>query len=132
MLRIPRPRCLKSCPPPPPPDTGDLLLCRDAVYASCFFEPVPGDLAGCSDAFQPLFESDRGHPHMGRLLKGLLPEAGIASVEAATQKDPVTREWFERWRGDLHIFADFVRSGAISREIQLCRETHAGLINFRV
>ena len=80
---------------------GGIVSCREMIGASTFFAPDPGDLSGAMATFLKLLEANRGHPQMGKELKGAILEAGFTDIEASAS--------FESYStiDDIHFFHGF-------------------------
>ena len=80
---------------------GGIVSCREMIGDSTFFAPDPGDLSGAMATFLKLLEANRGHPQMGKELKGAILEAGFTDIEASAS--------FESYStiDDIHFFHGF-------------------------
>ena len=64
-----------------------LMASRELITASSFTEPASDALATAWETFTKLIAANRGHPQMGRELKGRCIEAGFTNVRASASFD---------------------------------------------
>lgn len=66
---------------------GGLMASRELITDSSFLEPGSDGLAAAWETFTNLLAANRGHPGMGRELKGCFIEAGFTDVRASASFD---------------------------------------------
>ena len=90
---------------------GGIVSCREMIGDSTFFAPDQDDLPSAMATFLKLLEANRGHPQMGKELKGAILEAGFTDIEAGAS--------FESYGAieDVHFFHGFAAGWFFSPEV---------------
>ena len=90
---------------------GGIVSCREMIGDATFFAPDVGDLSGAMATFLKLLEANRGHPQMGKELKGAMLEAGFTGIEADAS--------FESFSAteDVHFFHGFAAGWFFSPDV---------------
>ena len=90
---------------------GGMVSCREMIGDATFFAPDVGDLSGAMATFLKLLEANRGHPQMGKELKGAMLEAGFTGIEADAS--------FESFSAteDVHFFHGFAAGWFFSPDV---------------
>ena len=90
---------------------GGMVSCREMIGDATFFAPDVGDLSGAMATFLKLLEANRGHPQMGKELKGAMLEAGFTGIEAGAS--------FESFGAteDVHFFHGFAAGWFFSPDV---------------
>ena len=90
---------------------GGVVSCREMIGDATFFAPDVGDLSGAMATFLKLLEANRGHPQMGKELKGAMLEAGFTGIEADAS--------FESFSAteDVHFFHGFAAGWFFSPDV---------------
>ena len=66
---------------------GGLLFSRELIVDSSFLEPGEEDTRSAWDTFAKLLQGNGGHPNMGKELRAVFHEAGLADVRASASFD---------------------------------------------
>ena len=90
---------------------GGIVSCREMIGDSTFFAPEVGDLSGAMATFLNLLAANRGHPQMGKELKGAILEAGFTDIEAGASFEPFGAI------EDVHFFHGFAVGWFFSPEV---------------
>ena len=90
---------------------GGIVSCREMIGDATFFAPDVGDLSGAMATFLRLLEANRGHPQMGRELKGAILEAGFTDIEAGASLEPFGAT------EDIHFFHAFAAGWFFSPDV---------------
>lgn len=90
---------------------GGIVSCREMIGDSTFFAPEVGDLSGAMATFLNLLAANRGHPQMGKELKGAILEAGFTDIEAGASFEPFSAI------EDVHFFHGFAVGWFFSPEV---------------
>ena len=90
---------------------GGIVSCREMIGDSTFFAPDVDDLSGAMATFLKLLEANRGHPQMGKELKGAILEAGFTDVEAGASFEPYSAI------EDIHFFHGFAAGWFFSPDV---------------